>query len=119
MDANSGLFTWTPAPNQAPSTNNINLRVRDNGVPSLSASRSFTVVVLLPPRATIARSATQVSMVFDTISGRLYKVQYKDSLSQAAWTDLAAPQVAGGTSITATDSINAGPQRFYRILQLD
>lgn len=41
----SGVFTWRPSPTQGPSTNLITLTVSDDGDPSLSASRSFTVVV--------------------------------------------------------------------------
>jgi hypothetical protein len=119
IDGNSGLFAWTPAANQAPSTNNITIRVTDNGVPRLSASRSFVVIVLLPPKASISRNSGQVTMVFDTIPGRLYKVQYKESLSETTWHDLTTPEAAGGNSIAAADSLSAGPQRFYRIVQLD
>jgi hypothetical protein len=45
IDSASGLFTWTPSEAQGPSTNTITVRVFDDGVPSLSATQSFTVVV--------------------------------------------------------------------------
>jgi len=45
IDATTGVFTWTPAEIQGPATNVINVIVADNGTPSLSASRSVTVVV--------------------------------------------------------------------------
>src|SRR5262249_35249409 len=32
----NGLFTWTPSPDQVPSTNLITIRVTDDGVPNLS-----------------------------------------------------------------------------------
>jgi len=41
----NGLFAWTPTAAQAPSTNVITVVVTDNGVPVLSSSTSFTVVV--------------------------------------------------------------------------
>ncbi|MGO8678254.1 MAG: hypothetical protein ACLQVX_20620 [Limisphaerales bacterium] len=43
-----GLFSWTPTAVQAPSTNLIRATVTDNGVPPLSDSASFTVVVYQP-----------------------------------------------------------------------
>ncbi len=46
LDATNGVFTWTPMPAQAPSTNVIVLMVTDDGVPVLSATQSFSVVVL-------------------------------------------------------------------------
>lgn len=45
VDAVSGVFNWTPTEAQGPSTNNITVMVTDNGVPALSAARSFVVVV--------------------------------------------------------------------------
>jgi len=45
IDPVTGLFQWRPTPAQAPSTNTIAVIVTDNGVPPLSASQPFTVVV--------------------------------------------------------------------------
>ena len=45
IDANTGLFTWTPTGNQGPSTNRIAIIVADNGTPSLTATQAFTVTV--------------------------------------------------------------------------
>ena len=41
-----GVFSWTPDESQGPSTNVISVIVTDDGVPSLSATQSFTVFVL-------------------------------------------------------------------------
>ena len=41
----NGLISWTPPQTQSPSTNAVTVRVFDNGVPSLSATNSFTVTV--------------------------------------------------------------------------
>ena len=45
IDPTTGLFTWTPAIGQEPSSNTISVQVSDDGTPSLSATESFTVVV--------------------------------------------------------------------------
>jgi hypothetical protein len=45
LDATSGIFQWRPTAAQAPSTNVISITVTDNGVPPLSATRQFTVIV--------------------------------------------------------------------------
>ncbi|MGD0263089.1 MAG: hypothetical protein ABSD29_25265, partial [Verrucomicrobiota bacterium] len=42
----NGVITWTPTSAQAPGTNTITTRVTDSGSPPLSATNSFTVVVL-------------------------------------------------------------------------
>jgi hypothetical protein len=41
-----GVFRWTPTEAQGPSTNVIFVAVSDDGSPSLSATQSFTVIVL-------------------------------------------------------------------------
>jgi hypothetical protein len=45
IDRTNGVFTWTPAPQYARTTNSVTVRVTDNGVPSATASQSFTIVV--------------------------------------------------------------------------
>jgi hypothetical protein len=115
----NGHFTWTPSAGQAPSTNSITVRVTDNGQPPLNDNRSFRVMVLLPPKATISHSgAGQITIGFDTIPGRTYQVQYNNDLNGAQWLPLSAPTVAVGTSLTVFDN-TGGAQRFYRIVQLN
>jgi hypothetical protein len=41
----AGTIGWTPAEAQGPSTNIVTLRAVDDGVPSMSSTQSFTVVV--------------------------------------------------------------------------
>ena len=45
IDANTGVFTWTPSEGQGPATNIITVIVADNGTPVLTASRPVNVVV--------------------------------------------------------------------------
>ena len=51
IDPVSGLFAWTPTTAQAGGTNTVIVRVTDNGVPSMSATRSFVITVLPPGQA--------------------------------------------------------------------
>jgi len=45
IGSSSGILTWTPAQTNSPSTNTTTVVVTDSGVPQLSASNSFTVIV--------------------------------------------------------------------------
>ncbi|HKQ40044.1 MAG TPA: putative Ig domain-containing protein, partial [Verrucomicrobiae bacterium] len=45
IDAASGVFTWTPTRSFAMTTNPVTVRVTDNGVPSLSAEQTFSIIV--------------------------------------------------------------------------
>jgi hypothetical protein len=57
-----GVFTWTPTAAQAPSTNLVSVIVRDSGVPQMSATNSFSAVVLQP---LVLESATSLKGSFD------------------------------------------------------
>ena len=115
-----GQFTWTPTAGQAPSTNAITVRAMDNGSPQLSATRSFTVTVRLPPVASISNDGSgHVVLGFDAIAGRTYRIEWKDNLDDALWTQLGSNVTALSESLTVQDDLGANPHRFYRIIQID
>src|SRR5213075_1848847 len=58
LDPSTGVLTWTPSEGQGPSTNVITVKVTDNGVPSLSDTKSFTVVVSEANSAPVLTVAT-------------------------------------------------------------
>jgi hypothetical protein len=60
----NGVFNWTPTSAQAPSTNPVSVVVADSGVPQMSVTNSFSVVVLQPP-ALVLESATSLNASFD------------------------------------------------------
>jgi hypothetical protein len=45
LDAGTGVMDWTPTEAQGPSTNTFTVRVTDDGIPNLSTTRAFTVIV--------------------------------------------------------------------------
>jgi hypothetical protein len=46
INPGTGVINWTPAQTQSPSTNKVLVSVTDNGTPPLSATNSFTAVVV-------------------------------------------------------------------------
>ncbi len=119
IDAVSGFFHWSPT---APSSTQITVKVSDDGVPSMSDSKSFIVAVILPPRAVIAQTGSSVSLSFPTVLGKTYGVVFKDNLSAPAWMPLDPVHptfVADAASKTVMDAIGVNHQRFYRIAALD
>jgi hypothetical protein len=56
----NGVITWTPGENEGPGTNTITTVVTDNGVPPLSATNSFDVVVTEVNVAPILPAQTNV-----------------------------------------------------------
>lgn len=52
---------------------------------------------------------------FSSLAGSIYTLQYKNSMSDAAWTDLLPATNGTGNPIILRDTSATGPQRFYRI----
>src|SRR5206468_5346015 len=92
IDPVSGLFRWKPTQAQAVNTYVITVTVTDNGKPHGSATRPFTVTVnqhpLAPRLGIVSLTATGVTINWNGVVGRTYRVQFKQSLTDPAWTDL-------------------------------
>ncbi|HXJ57724.1 MAG TPA: lamin tail domain-containing protein [Verrucomicrobiae bacterium] len=119
INPGTGLFNWT-APAIA-GTNSLTIRVTDNGVPALSAARSFRVVVATSFRVSgITRQPNgDVVLTIGSIPGKTYHVDYKNDLGAAVWTPITPDRVASSTSLILTDPAVGSAQRFYRVQQLD
>ena len=115
----AGLFTWNTAFSLVPSTNHVTVQVADNGAPMMTDTETFTLIGL-PPPPTIGVSGNQITIGFQTIPGKTYRVEYQDNLNAAVWQRLNNQDyVAAGASLVVQDNIGANPQRFYRIVQID
>jgi hypothetical protein len=80
----TGVFGWTPTEVQGPSTNNILVRVTDNGVPALSATQSFKVIVLE------SNQAPSLAAIADRV---VYEGESLSVQAQASDADLPANQI--------------------------
>jgi hypothetical protein len=77
-----------------------------------------SVVLSVPPLPNIESttvSGTDVTVVWDSLAGATYRVQYKTDLTDTAWTDLTPDVTASGATAAYIDSVGAATQRFYRI----
>jgi hypothetical protein len=112
----SGLFSWTPA--TAPATNSISLEVSDNlgGPGGLSATQTFSVIVLPPPYLNAARlQGSQFVFFWPALVGQIYQVEYKTNLSATNWTPLGNPVIGAGVPLGCTNSSASSPQGYYRV----
>ena len=116
----TGLFSWTPSAAQAGSTSTATVRVTDGGTPNLSATRTFQITVLPAPQISgiTHTSGGMITISLQTIAGKTYRLEYKNQLSDPAWTSL-GDFVASSSSLTINDNPGAARQRFYRIVQLN
>jgi hypothetical protein len=119
IDAN-GIITWTPTESEAPSTNIFETIVTDepNG-PSLSATNSFVVIVVPPIGPPIFESISvtngSVTLVWSSIHGRNYRLQYSDDLTGTNWIDIPPDLTASGQTSTLTTPVGESDQRYYRV----
>ncbi len=123
IDATNGIFTWTPDESYVPGVYDVRVRVTDNGAPPRSDVFGVAIHVTLAstptaPTARIALANHVVTLNWNAMSGRTYRVEMKSDLSEAIWTPLFTNVVAGGTSATVTDPVGTNRQRIYRIVLL-
>jgi hypothetical protein len=119
INATNGLFTWPTTDADANTTNQITVRVTDDGIPAFSDARVFTVTVVSRPMImSIVASNNIVTMTWSAVPGQNYRMQYQDDLAGASWNALAPDVTATAASALTTDAISPASQRFYRVLVL-
>jgi uncharacterized repeat protein (TIGR03803 family) len=82
---------------------------------------SGTVFQLSPGPAapvfqTVTLTETKLFLAWSTALGGIYQLQYNSNLSSTNWTNLGSAATATGATLSTTDSITNGPQRFYRVV---
>jgi len=120
INASSGVFNWTTTNAAVPSTHVITVRVTDNGTPVLSDTKTFAIFVSAQPRfSTVSPTGDgYIQIAFNTLPGCNYQVQFKDHLTDPAWTALGTTVSGTGAPLSIYDEMSGQPQRFYRLLAL-
>jgi hypothetical protein len=117
LNATNGVLIWTPTEAQGPSTNVIVVQVRDDGSPSLTDTKSFTVIVneaSHPRILELHRMANSARLVFTTTGGQRYAIEYRDTLGSGAWNVLTTVTGTGG-ELSVIDPGPLAQSRFYRV----
>ena len=116
IGSGSGVFNWRPTIAQANTTNNITVRVTDNGSPALFDEKTFTVTVnpLSQVRLTLLSATNQTATMRITGDvGPDYMIQGSSSLTN--WTTLLNTNPAA-TPFLFTDPNATTNKKFYRVL---
>jgi len=83
-----------------------------------AGSATNTLVVTgLPPiviSLTVA-SPGEVVVAWNSISNLTYRLQFKNNLADASWTDVIPDITATGAASSVTNSVGIQPQRFYQL----
>ncbi len=113
----NGLFTWTPPSGYGPKTNQLSVRVWDDGSPVMSDTNDFRIITmkplqLLPPRLTNGVA----TLVWSSLPARTYRIRYRDNLSSGSWTNLSPDVLATGYQSSTTNRIGTAAQRYYQLM---
>jgi hypothetical protein len=120
INETNGVFSWRP--NQADiGTNSVTVYVTDQpangGIPK-SDSQTFAVIVKAPPAVRLAASGANFVLTWEAISGKTYRVQYKNNLNDSAWLDLSPDITASGESVSIAVPKDTA-KRFYRLALIE
>jgi Putative Ig domain len=113
--SSSGLFNWRPAVAQAGTTNAVQVRVTDNGVPPLSDTKLFTVIVnpLAPVVLTpVGYTNGQFTLMVNGTIGPDYIISTSTNLTQ--WSDLLTNLSPATPFQFNSTNLGSSPGRFYR-----
>jgi hypothetical protein len=117
-----GVITWIPSPAQGGTTNQFVTVVTDNGVPPLSATNSFKVlvnpasVIPAPVIQSITISNDVVTITWSSVSNALYRLQYNSDLNDTNWLGVLPDIYATGPITTGTNATGGSALQFYRIM---
>jgi hypothetical protein len=118
INGSTGAFTWTPTAGQT-GTNTLHVRVTDNGTPALSSMADFNIIVTGNQSGSITLTASvdassHPGIGFTAQNGVVYRVEYKNQLTDATWTLL--QQITGQGSPVSIVDPNPGQVRFYHVV---
>lgn len=117
VGAADGQFLWAPGDADANTVKSISVRVTDDGQPPLSDVRTFLVTIVSRPEITgVYLTNETVSVVWNSLAGQRYRLQYKTSLDAATWVDVLPEQVADGPTLSQTNGFDRFGTRLYRVL---
>jgi len=121
----NGVINWTPTQAQALNTYTVTISVTDTNMfavnaKSLSATNSFMVTVNVASNdfriISITTTNGVATVVWTSVAGNYYRLQYKDSLTVAGWTDVMPDIQATGQTTSTTNMLGNATQRFFRVL---
>ena len=77
---------------------------------------SFSASIPLPVPVNIQVSGTNLFLNWSGAAGQTYQLEYKNNLTDPAWTPLGSPVTGTGGTLTITNNFDfASPLRFFRL----
>jgi uncharacterized repeat protein (TIGR03803 family) len=69
-----------------------------------------------PEFQAVTLTNSTLSLTWSAKVGGMYQLQYSSDLSSSNWANLGIGLTAAGATLSTTDSVTNGPQRFYRLV---
>ena len=102
---------------ESPGTN-VQL-IAEDALGRIGFSAGFDVLPANTPiNLRITRSEGLVQLSWDSIAGRLYRIDFTENLDDVFWEPLSPAAVAAGPISMASDPLDQSEQRFYRVVEL-
>ena len=76
---------------------------------------SFVVTPAVPRFQPLTVTGNLLTLTWSAIAGQTYQLQYTTNLTAPAWINLSSVTATNGTA-TASDTMNASGNRFYRLV---
>jgi hypothetical protein len=115
VNSTNGIFTWRPTIAQSGTTNSVSIVVTDSGLPSLSATQTFNVIVNAPaqPEAEIFWDDSQLNVLVGGDFGPDYSIEASTNLVN--WESIFTTNSPTLPFLWPTADVANFGQRFYRI----
>jgi hypothetical protein len=85
-----------------------------------SATSAVVTLTVVTPVVfqTVSQTGGVIAFAWTSMAGRSYQVEYNSDLNQTNWNVLGSPVTATDSMLTASDTLGAQSQRFYRVMLL-
>ncbi len=120
IHSGTGLFTWDIPEASAGTTNPVTLRVVDNGVPMLTNTVSFAIVVVDPLTilSVSKTSPSASSVIWNSVSNHVYALEARTNLTADAWSGVGSNVTATNVTASSDDPAATNAVKFYRVRQV-
>src|SRR5665213_2257491 len=73
-------------------------------------------LMVVPTFQAVTLANGMLSLTWSTEAGKMYQLQSSSDLISSPWTNLGSAATAAGTTLSVTEAITNGAQRFYRVM---
>jgi hypothetical protein len=121
LDVNSGHIYWSNVDGGDIRRANLDGTEPQVLITGQSQPAIVTLDLSVPPPLNLQVATTSdasLTLCWNALMGRAYRVQFNTDLTQTNWSNLVLRRTATNTIMSTVDSTVNDPQRFYRVLLL-